>query len=77
VRLFPEKRGLERPEELVEALHACHAWNFAGRPIDAVALIAYWCERGRLGVLTGLIADDLARKRRETMARERVDPLSP
>jgi hypothetical protein len=77
VRLFAEKRGLERPDDFVEALDTHHAWDFAGRPIDVAALIDYWREHGRLGSLTELIADDLARKLRETTARERVNPLSP
>jgi hypothetical protein len=62
VRLFAEKRGLERPDDFVEALDTHHAWDFAGRPIDVAALIDYWREHGRLGSLTELIADDLARK---------------
>jgi hypothetical protein len=74
---FAEKSELRNPESFIEALDVHHAWEFARRPIDVAALIAYWHEHNRLGTLTELIEFDLANKLKETPERIQSDLLTP
>lgn len=72
---FSRAKGYGRVEEFLIELDRAHAWEFARRPIDVLALADFWQQERRIGSLTDLIDFDLQRKLRER--RDRVgDPLS-
>ncbi len=42
----------EEPEAFLAAVQATDAWDFVGRPVDAIDLYALWKRKGRLGTRT-------------------------
>lgn len=76
VELFASERGVSDPAAFVKVLDQHHAWEFARRPIDVVGLIIYWKEHKQRGSFTELIVKDLELKLRETVEREKQDPLT-
>ncbi len=76
VRLFAQAKGVDDPDAFLQQLDAAHAWPFARRPLDVLALITYWQRHGGFGSLRELIEFDLQIKLRETHDRARTDPLS-
>ncbi len=76
VRLFAQAKGVDDPDAFFQELDAAHAWPFARRPFDVLALIKYWRRYGAFGSLRDLIELDLEEKLRETDDRAKLDPLS-
>jgi len=64
-------------DRFVQALDEYHAWAFARRPLDVIALLDYWKQHGSLGTLRELVEFDVENKLRETRERAQEDPLSP
>jgi hypothetical protein len=72
---FSRAKGYGPVDDFLTELDRAHAWEFARRPIDVVALAGFWHQERRIGSLTDLIEFDLQRNLHER--RERVsDPLS-
>lgn len=65
VELFAHSRQIPRVASFLEALDSAHAWEFARRPLDVIALAGMWSEQGKIGTLTELIEFDLDLKLRE------------
>lgn len=70
-------RGISPPADFLAAVDASHAWEFARRPLDVADLADLWQQERRIGSLSDLLEFTIGRQLRETIARERVDPLSP
>jgi len=69
VEAFARVRQIPNVEGFLEALDQAHAWEFARRPIDVVALAGMWAERSKLGTLTELVEFDIELKLREPRSR--------
>lgn len=69
VEQFARARQIPNVERFLQALDDAHAWEFARRPIDVVALAGMWAERGKIGTLTELIEFDVELKLREPRQR--------
>lgn len=65
VEQFARVRQIPNVEGFLQALDDAHAWEFARRPIDVVALAGMWAERGKIGTLTELVEFDVELKLRE------------
>lgn len=65
VEKFARNRQIPNVEGFLQALDDAHAWEFARRPIDVVALAGMWAERGKIGTLTELVEFDIELKLRE------------
>ena len=68
-------RGHAHADDFLAALDRAHAWEFARRPIDVLALAEFWRQHDRIGTLTELIEFDLQRSLSERRAHVR-DPLT-
>jgi hypothetical protein len=68
-------KGHDRADDFLAALDRAHAWEFARRPIDVIALADFWQQHGRIGTLTELIEFDLQRSLCERRAHT-GDPLT-
>jgi hypothetical protein len=75
VATFARAKGLANVDDFLKALDHTHAWEFARRPIDVLALADFWQQNQRIGSLTELIEFDLGRKLRERRSHV-SDPLS-
>lgn len=73
VGILAKARGVEPVDEFLFEVDQADAWVFAGRPRDVDDLIGSWKERRKLGSLTELIEQNIARKLRETRIAD--DPL--
>jgi hypothetical protein len=69
VERFARARQIPNVEGFLQALDDAHAWEFARRPIDVVALAGMWAERGKIGTLTELVEFDVELKLREPRQR--------
>lgn len=75
VAALARAKNYPRVDEFLTALDQSHAWEFARRPIDVMALADFWQQHGRIGTLTELIEFDLVRNLRERRPRT-GDPLA-
>lgn len=69
VATLARTKGYARVDDFFAALDHAHAWEFARRPIDVVALADFWQQQNRIGTLTELIEFDLVRNLRERRAK--------
>jgi hypothetical protein len=69
VERFARARQISNVEHFLQALDEAHAWEFARRPIDVLALAGMWAERGKIGTLTELMEFDVELKLREPRQR--------
>lgn len=65
VKRYAEFCGLKEVSQFISALDDHHAWDFARRPLDIQGLFAFWTQNARLGTLTEIIEDSIARSLRE------------
>ncbi len=65
VEKFARARRISDVATFLHALDGAHAWEFARRPIDVIALAEMWAERGTIGTLTELVEFDVELKLRE------------
>lgn len=75
VAAFARAKGCNDVDGFLSALDRAHAWEFARRPIDVLALADFWQQEHRIGSLTELLEFDLGRKLRERREHS-GDPLS-
>lgn len=75
VAALARAKNYPRVDEFLTALDQSHAWEFARRPLDVMALADFWQQNGRIGTLTELIEFDLVRNLRERRPRT-GDPLT-
>jgi hypothetical protein len=73
VELLARAHGVDLVDEFLTEIDKADAWIFARRPKDVDDLVGYWKEHRKLGSLTDLIEQNLARKLREPKVRD--DPL--
>lgn len=68
VAILAKARGADAVDEFLFDVDQADAWVFAGRPRDVEDLVGFWKEHGRLGSLTELAKQNLARSfaRRES-----------
>jgi hypothetical protein len=75
VECLARANSMQNISAFVQELDRAFAWEFARRPLDVLALIAFWKSSGRIGSWTELIEFDVATKLRPRTNRDE-HPLS-
>jgi len=74
---FSSALGIKDKVSFLKAIGDANVWHFAERPKDVEWLVEYWNEKGRLGTLTELMENNIAKKLQETNVERRgFDPIS-
>lgn len=60
--VLAEHKGVVNIDLFAVEIAKAYAWEFTRRPVDVLALIQYWLDKGRIGTMTELIEFDITTK---------------
>lgn len=62
IEVFVKAKGIEQPQDFIDAIERADAWSFTARPQDLEELVEFWLDNGIIGSRLDLLRNSIDRR---------------